>query len=143
MNILDSEPIYSIGLAAKKVGTSVPSLRLYEKEGLIAPTRASTNRRLYSLNDLRIVQTVQHLIHEHGLNFSGIRRLMSFLPCWRIKGCDPALFRGCGVPQAADGPCWSSGQALSRNCEEDCQSCPVYQMAYQIGDLSVHDLING
>jgi predicted site-specific integrase-resolvase len=37
MKILDYEPIYTIGPAAQKLGISVPTLRLYEKEGLIIP----------------------------------------------------------------------------------------------------------
>lgn len=141
-SISDSEPIYSIGVAARKVGVAVPSLRLYEKEGLICPFRTSTKRRLYSVNDLRIVQTVRHLIHEGGLNFAGIRRLMAFLPCWKIRGCNPVLYRTCKVPFITDRPCWSSGEAVLRKCDGDCQSCPVYEMACQIGQLSILDLTN-
>ena len=141
MQILDSEPTYSIGIAARKLGIAVPTLRLYEIEGLIAPIRTGTNRRLYSLNDLRIVETVQHLIRLHGLNFAGIRRLMAFLPCWKIRGCGPASYRACEVPRITDSPCWSSGIAEWRNCHEDCQSCPVYAKAFQIGELNIHDLM--
>ena len=141
MQISDSEPTYSIGLAARKLGISVPTLRLYEKEGLIAPIRTGTKRRLYSLNDLRIIETIQHLIHVHGLNFAGIRRLMAFLPCWKIRGCDRNSYRTCKVPQIADSPCWSSGRAEWRNCDEDCQSCPVYAKACQVGELNIRDLM--
>lgn len=142
MDISNSEPIYPIGLAAGKAGIAVPTLRLYEKEGLIVPFRTSTKRRFYSLNDLRIVETVQHLIHEHGLNFAGIRRLLAFLPCWKIKRCDPALYRRCKVPCITDSPCWSSGVAIERQCDGDCQSCSVYHLASQIDRLSIHDLAN-
>ncbi len=106
-----------IGSAAQKLGVSVPTLRLYEKEGLIVPYRTSTKRRLYSINDLRIVETVRELVQVRGLNFAGIRRLMAFLPCW------------------------SSGIAAWRNCDEDCQSCPVYARACQVGELNTHDLM--
>lgn len=138
---MDSEPTYSIGVAAGKVGIAVPTLRLYEKEGFIVPFRTSTNRRLYSINDLRIVETVRQLIQARGLNFAGIRRLMSFLPCWKIRGCDPGLYRKCKVPSTKDKPCWSSEEAEWRKCVGDCQSCPVYQKACQIDELSIHDLI--
>jgi len=141
MKISESEPAFSIGVAARKVGIAVPTLRLYEKEGLIGPVRTSTNRRLYSLNDLKIVQAAQKLIHDHGLNFAGIRRMMAFLPCWRIRGCDPALSRVCRVPHITDSPCWSSEEALSRTCDGDCQSCPVYAMACHIGELSIDGLV--
>lgn len=138
---LDSAPAYSIGVAAQKLGISVPTLRLYEKVGLIVPFRTSGKRRLYSVNDLRIVQTVRRLIHEGGLNFAGIRRLMSFLPCWKIRGCDPASYRMCKVPRITDRPCWSSGEAVWRKSQEDCQVCPVYKMASQIGELSIYELM--
>jgi MerR family transcriptional regulator/heat shock protein HspR len=140
MRISDSEPIYPIGRAARKVGLSVPTLRLYEKEGLIVPVRTSTNRRFYSISDLRIIETTQHLIHEHGLNFAGIRRLMAFLPCWKIKGCDPALYRRCKVPYVTEGPCWSSGLAVERQWDGDCQSCPVYHLAGHVDHVSIQDL---
>ena len=142
MNTIDlsnSEPIYSIGVAARKVGVAVPTLRLYEKEGLIVPYRTSTNRRLYSVNDLRIVTSARELIQTRGLNFAGIRRLMSYLPCWKIRGCDPALYRDCQVPYITDSPCWSGGKASWRTCDGDCQSCRVYDLAPQIGNLSIYD----
>jgi MerR family transcriptional regulator/heat shock protein HspR len=141
MRISASEPVYTIGTAAKKLHLSVPTLRLYEKEGLIVPLRTTTHRRLYSLNDLKIVEAAQHLIHDQGLNFAGIRRLMSFLPCWKIRGCDPALYSVCKVPCITDSPCWSSGLALWRKCDGDCQTCLVYKMASQIGDLSIYNLM--
>ncbi|UCD72321.1 MAG: MerR family transcriptional regulator [Syntrophobacterales bacterium] len=143
MKVSDSEPIYTIGIAAKKLGISVPALRVYEKEGLIVPLRTSTNRRLYSLNDLRIIETIRNLIQRDGLNFVGLRRMLSFLPCWKIKRCNPASFDKCEVPRIADRPCWSSGKSASRQCEDDCQSCPVYAHACHVDDLSVYDLIEG
>jgi MerR family transcriptional regulator/heat shock protein HspR len=105
---------------------------------LICPIRTVTHRRLYSLNDLKIAQTIHHLIHDHGMNFAGIRRLMALLPCWKIRGCDLGLFRRFKVPYLTDAPCWSSGEALWRKSNVDCQSSPVYKTAYRIGDLSIH-----
>jgi hypothetical protein len=90
---------------------------------------------------LRIVETVRHLVHEGGLNFAGIRRLMAFLPCWRIRGCDPAIYRMCKVPCITESPCWSSGEAVWRKYHDDCQACPVYEMAGQIGELNIYDLM--
>jgi MerR family transcriptional regulator/heat shock protein HspR len=141
MRVSDSNSICTINTAAQKLGVSVPTLRLYEKEGLICPIRTATHRRLYSLNDLRIVQTVRHLIHEHGLNFAGVRRLMAFLPCWKIRPCDSATYRTCKVPSIIDSPCWNSGKAVARSCRKDCQSCKVYKMASQIDTLNVYDLM--
>ena len=120
IRVLDSEPRYSIGVAARKAVITIPTLRLYEKEGLIVPFIIYTNCRLYSVNDSKIVEAAQHLIHEHGLNFARIRRLMAFLPCWKIRGCDPALYRTCNVPSIVDSPCWSNGEGAWRKSEGDC-----------------------
>jgi hypothetical protein len=38
------EPIYTTGVAAKKLGVSPHTLRLYEAEGLIIPYRTDTGR---------------------------------------------------------------------------------------------------
>jgi MerR family transcriptional regulator/heat shock protein HspR len=141
MRVSDSNSICTINTAAQKLGVSVPTLRLYEKEGLICPVRTPTKRRLYSLNDLRIIETIQHLIHVHGLNFAGIRRLLALLPCWKIRRDDRALCRNCKVPSITDKPCWSSGESLWRKFNANCQSCPVYEMACRIGDLSIQDLM--
>ena len=43
-----NEPVYTIGVAAMKLGISVHSLRQYENEGLIIPFKTATGRRLYS-----------------------------------------------------------------------------------------------
>ncbi|MCK5552804.1 MAG: MerR family transcriptional regulator [Deltaproteobacteria bacterium] len=139
--ILDSEPTFTIGIAARKARVAIPTLRLYEKEGLICPFRTSTKRRLYSVNDLRIVETVRHLVHEGGLNFAGIRRLMAFLPCWKIRGGDLTQCRKCKVPSITESPCWSNGEAAWPKCRDNCQACPVYEMASQIGELSIYDFM--
>jgi hypothetical protein len=70
-----SESIYGIGVAAQKVGISLsPTFASREKEGLIVP------RRTVASIPSMIIETVRHPIHDHGLNFTGIRRPMVFLP---------------------------------------------------------------
>jgi MerR family transcriptional regulator/heat shock protein HspR len=141
MKISQFEPVLSSGMAAQRPGVSRPTLRLYEWEGLILPFKTETHRHLYSGSDLRIVETVRRLIHEEGLNFAGIRRLMSFFPCWKIKPCN--AYRRCEVPRITDRPCWSSGKALLSKSSKDCQACAVYQSASQLLGLSIYDLMEG
>ena len=45
-------PLYTMGVAAKLVGTTAQTLRLYEKHGLILPSRERRNR-LYTENDIK------------------------------------------------------------------------------------------
>lgn len=48
----DVKGIYTISEFAKKIGISVHTLRYYEKEGLIEPSRDENNYRIYGENDL-------------------------------------------------------------------------------------------
>ena len=57
------EPVYTIGHAAKKLGVSVPTLRMYEQTGLIMSFRTETNRRLFSRHDLYHIQIIIDLIN--------------------------------------------------------------------------------
>ena len=82
--IINTDPIYAIGIAAKKVGVSVHLLRVYEREGLILTERTETGRRFYSDLELVKINCIRRMINEYGLNFAGIRRLLALLPCWKI-----------------------------------------------------------
>lgn len=41
-------PLYPIGTAARMLGVSVHTLRMYERKGLIIPHHAESNQRLYT-----------------------------------------------------------------------------------------------
>ncbi len=77
------------------INIAVPTLRMYEKAGLIIPFRNETDRRLYSIADLKRVSFIKRLIKAEGLNLAGIRRLMALLPCWELKPCSPELKEQC------------------------------------------------
>jgi len=47
------------------------TLRLYEREGLITPSRSEGNTRLYSAEDLRRLEIVLNLIRDLGVNLAG------------------------------------------------------------------------
>jgi DNA-binding transcriptional MerR regulator len=83
-----SEAVYSIGVAAQRVGLSARTLRIYEQEGLLRPARTpSSGQRLYSEQDLVWIRCISELIHGHSLTTAGIRRLLDLIPCWEIKHC--------------------------------------------------------
>jgi len=44
MEIDYTEPAFTIGIVAQKLGISVPTVRMYEKAGLIIPFRTTTER---------------------------------------------------------------------------------------------------
>ena len=63
----ENEPIYSIGIAAKKLKISVPALRVYEREGLLLPYRTETGRRIYSHQDIERISAIRKMIRDEEL----------------------------------------------------------------------------
>ena len=49
------------------------TLRKYEREGLIAPSRTTGNLRLYSYRDIERLRQVKYLVEERGLNLAGVQ----------------------------------------------------------------------
>lgn len=52
---------YSIGDFSKQVGLSIYTLRFYEAEGLIIPSRKANGRRIYSEEDKEWIQFIKRL----------------------------------------------------------------------------------
>ena len=70
-----ARPVYVISVAAELVRVHPRTLRIYELEGLICPSRTPTNIRLYSENDIRRVLWIRHLTRNLGVNLAGVRVL--------------------------------------------------------------------
>jgi len=49
------------------------TLRKYEREGLIAPSRTQGNLRLYSDRDIEQLRQVKYLVEDRGLNLAGVQ----------------------------------------------------------------------
>jgi MerR family transcriptional regulator/heat shock protein HspR len=68
-----SEPLFVISVAARLVEMHPQTLRKYEREGLIAPSRTSGNLRLYSDHDIEQLRQVKYLVEGRGLNLAGVQ----------------------------------------------------------------------
>jgi MerR family transcriptional regulator/heat shock protein HspR len=68
-----SEPLFVISVAARLVEMHPQTLRKYEREGLIAPSRTSGNLRLYSDHDIEQLRQVKYLVEQRGLNLAGVQ----------------------------------------------------------------------
>lgn len=68
-----SEPLFVISVAARLVQMHPQTLRKYEREGLVAPSRTSGNLRLYSDQDIERLRQVKYLVEERGLNLAGVQ----------------------------------------------------------------------
>ncbi len=73
------EPVYMIGVAAKMLSCHPQTLRMYEREGLVAPHRSDTNLRLYSDTDIEKLRMIKRLTQELGVNLAGVEVILDLL----------------------------------------------------------------
>ena len=76
MNDPGCEPVFIISVAARLLEMHPQTLRKYEREGLIAPSRTTGNLRLYSDEDLDRLRQVKFLVNERGLNLAGVQLIL-------------------------------------------------------------------
>ena len=67
----DEQPRYVISVAAQILGVHPQTLRLYEREGLVEPSRTGGKIRLYSERDIEKVRCVMRLTNDLGVNLAG------------------------------------------------------------------------
>lgn len=67
--------VFMISVAAELAGMHPQTLRIYEQRGLITPQRSPKNTRLYSEHDVELLQRIQELTTEMGMNLAGIERI--------------------------------------------------------------------
>jgi MerR family transcriptional regulator/heat shock protein HspR len=63
---------FMISVVAKAYGIHPQTLRLYEREGLLKPSRTEGNTRLYSEEDLKQLEVILNLTRELGVNLAGV-----------------------------------------------------------------------
>jgi len=63
---------YTIGVVAKMYNIHPQTLRLYEREGLLKPSRSEGNTRLYTDEDLERLEFILFLTRELGVNLAGV-----------------------------------------------------------------------
>ncbi len=66
------EKTYLISAVASKYNIHPQTLRLYEKEGLLVPSRSKGNTRVYFEKDLKKLEFILNLSREMGVNLAGI-----------------------------------------------------------------------
>jgi DNA-binding transcriptional MerR regulator len=71
--------IIPIGVAAEIIGVEPHVLRIYERKGVIRPSRSDGNRRLYSLADLELLEYVHFLTHVRKVNLPGVLAMLELL----------------------------------------------------------------
>lgn len=66
------EPVYLISVVAKILDIHPQTLRQYERENLISPSRSNGRIRLYSQRDIDRIKLILRLTRELGVNLAGV-----------------------------------------------------------------------
>ena len=69
---VDAEPLLRISEVARRVGISSSALRAWESLGLVVPQRTPSKYRLYTMEDVRVLQRAIFLRRARGLNPAAI-----------------------------------------------------------------------
>jgi MerR family transcriptional regulator, heat shock protein HspR len=67
-----SKGAYMISVVAEMYDIHPQTLRLYEREGLLKPSRSEGNTRLYTEDDLKRLEFILSLARDLGVNIAGI-----------------------------------------------------------------------
>jgi len=67
-----SKAAFMISAVAEQYGVHPQTLRLYEREGLLKPSRSEGNTRLYTTEDVERLEVILHLTRDLGVNLAGV-----------------------------------------------------------------------
>ncbi len=95
--------LVSIGDAARLIGVSPSALRLWERQGLVDPSRTAGGERRYAQADLGRLRAIVRFRRGEGLNAPAIRRLLATKTADRTAGIED------GVPGAEGGDAAPAG----------------------------------
>lgn len=73
--VRDDMPVYTIGRVVELTGLSARQVRYYEKKNLMSPARTAGNQRLYSRDQVHLLQLVKRLLEE-GYTLTNIQGLV-------------------------------------------------------------------
>jgi MerR family transcriptional regulator/heat shock protein HspR len=68
---------YMISAVAEQYQLHPQTLRLYEREGLLTPSRSDGNTRLYTEEDLERLEVILKLTRELGVNLAGVEIILN------------------------------------------------------------------
>src|SRR5881296_59823 len=72
-----SKAAYMISAVAEQYEIHPQTLRLYEREGLLKPSRSDGNTRLYTPEDLERLEVILHLTRDLGVNLAGVEIILN------------------------------------------------------------------
>jgi MerR family transcriptional regulator/heat shock protein HspR len=72
-----SKAAYMISAVAEQYQIHPQTLRLYEREGLLKPSRSEGNTRLYTQEDLERLEVILKLTRDFGVNLAGVEIILN------------------------------------------------------------------
>ncbi len=86
------EKTFLISAVASKYDIHPQTLRLYEREGLLIPTRSSGNTRIYTEKDLEKLEFILNLSRDMGVNLAGIEIIFNMKEKMKIMQVEFSKF---------------------------------------------------
>jgi len=124
-----NEPLFVISVAARLVQMHPQTLRKYEREGLIAPSRTQGNLRLYSDRDIERLRQVKYLVEDLGLNLAGVQMVLDVTR--RLR--DMRRFTSDRSAEAGDGADGDTFLALTGEIESMLRTLGYINEEQQVG----------
>ncbi|HPQ38839.1 MAG TPA: MerR family transcriptional regulator [bacterium] len=74
-----TETYYTIGVVAEMLNVTPQTIRVYEQRGFIRPKRSSGNTRLYTDEDVDVLQMIHKLTQDLKVNLSGVEIIIKLV----------------------------------------------------------------
>src|SRR5213083_3323562 len=68
---------FTISAVAEQFDVHPQTLRLYERQGLLKPSRSEGNTRLYTDDDLKRLELILNLTRDLGVNLAGVEIILN------------------------------------------------------------------
>jgi MerR family transcriptional regulator/heat shock protein HspR len=129
------ERTFGIGEVARLLGVSEPTIRVYEREGLILPLRKPSGHRRYTRRDIERLECIRKGITKEKIGIEGMKRILALIPCWCLRGCPSSEREKCSAFAQHRTPCWMLPGKAWECRDADCRSCHVYLHAADCSSL--------
>lgn len=118
-------PVFPIGVVAELLDIHPETLRIWERNGIVRPSRRS-GRRYYTETDLKKLQFIRKLIAEN-LNLPAIKHYLRLYPCWQLENC-PVCMHISPFPSCVK-RCWKEENSYCEVTvgEDTCSTCKLYK----------------
>jgi MerR family transcriptional regulator, heat shock protein HspR len=103
-------PLYRISVVAEMLALHPQTLRLYEKKGLIRPSRTTGRTRLYSAQDVEEIRLILRLGRELGVNLAGIEIILKMRRQMQAMQEELEALAGHGREPGSHGPDGAAAQ---------------------------------